>query len=315
MLPQVIMLVTPLAAFGATIFSINKLFVDAEMIIVMSSGRSTLSLMHPILIFGAIITIFMYSLTLYIVPVTQEKLRDLMFEVKENVTNQLVRDGQFLHPSPGISIYIREANKSGQIKGIFLSDTRDIEKPTTYSAKEALLHKANDKMFFLMKKGLIQISNQNKKELMTVAFEQLSLNLDEFLPNIGRNFLGPEEIPPLKILYNFNDLQSIDKTKKNDYFAEAHLKLAMPLTCSALTILALTTFLLSSHLRRGFSLPIYVCIAVGLLMQSLTLSLKSVIAKDQSLFWVIYSPALLLFLSCFSILVFFERNRLRGLLK
>ena len=44
MLPQVMLLVIPLAAFAATLYSINQLFLDAEFIILMSVGRSNISI-------------------------------------------------------------------------------------------------------------------------------------------------------------------------------------------------------------------------------------------------------------------------------
>ena len=116
MLPQVMLLVIPLAAFSATLYSVNQLFLEAEFTIFMSVGRSNISISKSIIVFGLLVSIFMYALSLYFVPISQQKLRALMFEVRQNLTGQLIKDGRFFHPTDGVSIYIRESNKTGEIK-------------------------------------------------------------------------------------------------------------------------------------------------------------------------------------------------------
>ena len=63
-------------------------------------------------IFGSAVAIMMYFLSLYFVPISQKKLRSIMFEVRENLTGQLIKEVRFFHPSDGVSIYIRESNKN-----------------------------------------------------------------------------------------------------------------------------------------------------------------------------------------------------------
>ena len=91
-----------------------------------------------------------------------------------------------------------------------------------------------------------------------------------------------------------------------DYRAEAHLKLATPLTPVALALLALTIFLIAGYKRKGFALPIYTGILIGLTMQALTLSLRSVVSENNSLFWIIYSPPLLTIFFTLFLISFFQ---------
>jgi len=298
MLPQVMLLVIPLAAFSATLYSVNQLFLEAEFTIFMSVGRSNISISKSIFVFGLLVAIFMYALSLYFVPVSQQKLRALMFEVRQNLTGQLIKDGRFFHPTDGVSIYIRESNKTGEMKGIFLTDARDSKYSLTYSAREAVLHETINGLLLVMQDGLLQISNNAEIQLSTVSFDRLGLSLNEFFPKRTQSYLSPKEVSPLEIIYDFNSIDKVDYKNKNDYIAEAHLKLATPLTPIALTILALTTFLITGYKRKGFALPIYIAITIGLAMQASTLSLRSVISENNALFWTIYSPsALVIFFS------------------
>lgn len=290
MLPQVMLLVIPIAAFSATLYSVNQLFSDAEFIIFMSIGRSYISISKGIFVFGASVAIFMYLLSLHLVPISQQKLRALMFEVRQNLTGQLIKHGRFFHPSDGVSIYIRESNKNGEMRGIFLADARDPKNSLTYTAKEAVLHETQTGLLLVMQEGLLQIANNYKIELVTVSFDRLGLSLNDFFPKGSPIYLVPKEVPPLKIIYDFNAIEGVDHTKKNDYIAEAHLKLATPLTPIALTLLALTTFLITGYRRKGFVVPIYLGIFIGLIIQASTLSLRSVVSENNAFFWIIYSP-------------------------
>ena len=95
MLPQVMLLVVPLAAFSATLYSINQLFLDAEFIIFMSVGKSHISISKAILIFGFSIAGFMYFLSLFLVPLSQHNLKVTIFEMNQFITGLLIKAGRF----------------------------------------------------------------------------------------------------------------------------------------------------------------------------------------------------------------------------
>ena len=304
MLPQVMLLVIPLAAFAATLYSINQLFLDAEFIILMSVGRSNISISKAIFLFGAFVAILMYLLSLYFVPISQKKLRAIMFEVRQNLTSQIIKQGRFFHPSDSVSIYIRESNKNGEMRGIFLTDARDLNSNLTYSAREAVLNETDNGLLLIMQDGLLQIANNKKNQLTTISFDRLALSLNEFFPKGVPTYLVPKEVFPLKILYDFQSIKKVDQSNESDYVAEAHLKLATPLTPIALTLLALTSFLITGYKRKGFALPIYAGILIGLTMQAITLSLRSVVSESNSLFWIIYSPPLLIIILTFILILF-----------
>ena len=293
MLPQVMLLVLPIAAFAATLYSTNQLFIDAEFIILMSIGKSNLSIAKAIFVFGAVVAICMYCLSLYFVPVSQKKLRAIMLEVRQNLTAQLIKDGRFFHPSESISIYIRESNKNGEMRGIFLTDAREPNIDLTYSAREAVLNETKDGLFLIMQDGLLQIANEKRIQLTTISFDRLGLSLNDFFPKSIVNYSVPKEVFPLKIIQAFKSIPGVDYNNEHDYKAEAHLKLATPLSPIALTLLALSTFLITGYRRKSFALPIYSAISLGLTLQALTLSLRSIVAEDSAFFWVVYTPSVL----------------------
>ncbi len=311
MLPQVMILVIPLAAFAATLYSINQLFLDAEFIIFMSVGRSNISISRAILVFGTSISLFMYILGLYLVPASQHELRLTMFEIRQSITGQLIKAGRFFHPTDGVSLYIRDSNKNGEMRGIFITDSREENFNLTYSAREAVLHETKSGLLLVMQNGLLQIASNEKVELTTITFERLGLNMDNFFPETSRTYLDPREVYPYKILTKFDTLPKVKHDQKSDYVAEAHLKFATPITPIALTLLGLTIFLVTGYRRQGFSISIYFGILIGLIMQASTLSFRSLVASNNSFFWMVYSPSIIVIIACLLLLTLSQRLQMR----
>ena len=51
-LPQVMLLVLPIAAFASTLYAIHKLITESELIIFMNAGLSNIKLIRPVIFFG-----------------------------------------------------------------------------------------------------------------------------------------------------------------------------------------------------------------------------------------------------------------------
>ena len=139
----------------------------------------------------------MYFLSLYLVPLTQHKIKVTMFEVRQSVTGQLIKAGRFFHPTDGVSLYIRETNKSGEMRGIFIADYRDPYMNLTYSAKRGCSSWSSNGLLIVMQNGLLQIANNDRIDLTTVSFERLGLNMNNFFPETYRVFLNSKEVFPL----------------------------------------------------------------------------------------------------------------------
>ena len=306
-LPQVMLLVLPIAAFASTLYAIHKLITESELIIFMNAGLSNIRLIRPVIFFGGLVFIFLFFLSIYLVPVSQHKLRTKIFEIRQEFSNRLIKDQQFFHPVNGVTIYIREANELGEIKGIFITDARQEEQTVTYSAKEAIMTRNPGGLMLVMQNGLLQLTDSSQSSLTTLQFNRMGFKLNDFLPTGSRKSIAPVEILPLKILQEPDNYGSDHTYHKNEYISEAHVKLAAPLAALALTLLALSVFLISGFNRRGYFNTIIVAIILAILVQSLTSAFRTTVVNDSSLYWILYCPAVLCI--CVSIcLIIFSIN-------
>lgn len=301
-LPQVMLLVLPIAAFSSTLYAIHKLITESELIIFMNAGLSNIKLIRPVIFFGGLVFILLFFLSIYLVPITQHKLRTKIFEIRQEFSNRLIKDQQFFHPVKGVTIYIREASDLGEIRGIFITDARREDQTLTYSAKEAIMNRNQDGLMLVMQNGLLQVTDSSQSALTTLKFNRMGFELDNFIPSGPRKNIAPVETLPLKVLRNASNYGSNGSYHQNEYISEAHVKLAAPLGALALTILALSIFLISGFNRRGYFSTILTAIMIAILVQSLTSAFRTTVANDVSLYWILYTPSIIcIFVSVFMI--------------
>ena len=67
-IPQVAYFVIPVAAFFSTIYAINKLVSETEIVAITSSGFSYLSFTKIIFIFGLTVSLILFLITFFVLP-------------------------------------------------------------------------------------------------------------------------------------------------------------------------------------------------------------------------------------------------------
>ncbi|MEL6268092.1 MAG: LptF/LptG family permease, partial [Pseudomonadota bacterium] len=104
LLPRVMTVVLPVAAFAGTLYAINRLYGDSEVAVMFAAGRSGLALLRPVAMFALTITAVLLAVTLYVVPNAQREMRDRISEVRGDVAAAFLREGAFMTPSRGVTV-------------------------------------------------------------------------------------------------------------------------------------------------------------------------------------------------------------------
>ena len=302
--PQVMLIVLPISAFASTIYALHKLISESELLIFANAGLSNLRIVFPIIIFGSFVCLILYFLSLYLVPLSQNKLRNELFSIRQEFSNRLIKDQQFFHPITGVTIYIRESSDKGDIKGIFITDARQKDNKVTYSAKEAVMTRTNSGLMLVMQNGLLQVLDSNNTSLTTLKFKRMGFELNNFLPSGPRKNISPVEIFPLSIIANPSKYGINNVYEQNEFISEAHTKLATPLSALALTLLALCAFSLSGLNKNSYLKTIIFAIASAIFIQSLISALRTLVVKDTSLFWILYLPPILCITISLTLIIF-----------
>jgi lipopolysaccharide export system permease protein len=180
-LPNVIRLVLPVAAFAGAVYVTNRLSSESELVVMQATGFSPWRLARPVLYYGLVVAVMMSVLTHVLVPASLEEMKKREAELSQNVTSKLLTEGTFLHPSTGITFYIREITPEGALRDVFLSDRSRPDRVMTYTATEAFLVNDDKGTRLVMVDGLSQSYFNETERLFTTHFQDFTYDISGLL--------------------------------------------------------------------------------------------------------------------------------------
>jgi lipopolysaccharide export system permease protein len=292
-LPQVLVIVLPLAGIGATLYAVNRLYVESELVVMLATGVSPLALLRPVALFGLLMAGAMAVTTLALVPVGGRLLAERTQEIRADLANALIREGQFLHPTPGLTLFIEDTSQAGEMSGIFLHDQRDPARPVTYSADRALFLREGMEARLVMQDGVALSLGAGGETLNSVQFDQFVYDLSDLLEPADQRTPRPQEYGLGALLRPTPGMLADDRYGPGEYVAEGHYKLALPLMALLYPMLALVTFLAGGFRRVGFGRRVVVAVAVAVLLHTGLILAKARAEEDAALWPVLYLPFVL----------------------
>ena len=263
-LPNVIRLVLPISAFAAAVYVANRLTQESELVVMQATGFSAFRLARPVLYFGLIVTAMMLLLMHVLVPASRTALADRSAEISQNVTARFLKDGQFLHPGDGITLYIREVAATGELLDLFLADDRKPETRATYTARRALFVRADTGPKLLMFDGMVQVLTTETQSLTITRFGDFTYDLSGLIAAQTRSARSAAEASTVELLAASAALMAETQETRAALVFAAHDRLAQPFLAAAAALIGFASLLLGAFSR--FGLWRQVLIAVGLLI-------------------------------------------------
>lgn len=292
-LPLMISIVMPIAAFAATIFVTNRLSAENELVVAQSTGFGPFRMARPVLIFGLLTGVFLLVLNHVLVPLSQERLAQRQAEIADNITARFLTEGTFVHPADGITIYIREISPNGEMRDIFLSDTRSPEQHFVYSAERALIVRSDTGPRLIMFKGLMQILQTDGDQLIVTAFDDFNYDLSALSSRVllargSYRYLSTPELlrasPTLLAQTNATRLQ---------FFYEAHSRNAAALLAPIAAMVGFATLLLGGFSRFGLWRQILGAVFILVVLKFLDNFMANTAQQREALVGLVYIPTLI----------------------
>ncbi|WP_417728434.1 LptF/LptG family permease [Roseovarius sp.] len=250
-LPGVIGVVLPIAAFAATVYVVNRLSSESELTVMQATGYSPLRLVRPVLVFGVMVAVMMSLLAHFLIPNSLSQLRLRQDEVSRNITAKLLSEGEFLHPAPGVTFYIREITLSGELRDVFLSDRRTPQAPITYTSSRAYLVQEGGGTRLVMVSGLAQNIRADQNRLFTTYFDDFSYDISSL---ISRDVVNLDEVAFANTLEMLRDPEAVAARTGTSYgivMSQTHGRITAALLCVIAALVGFCTLLVGAHSRFG----------------------------------------------------------------
>ena len=117
-LPQVFVIVLPLAGIGAALYAFNRLYSETELVVMMAAGMGPGALLRPVAMFGSAVGLMLAVNMILVVPEASRSLAERSQAVRSDLANALVVERQFLHPIGGLTLFITDTSQAGEMAGI-----------------------------------------------------------------------------------------------------------------------------------------------------------------------------------------------------
>lgn len=287
LLPLVLSAALPISAFAATLYTMHRLYAESEIVVMLSAGMSAIRLARPVAVFGLLVTAAMLSDTLYLMPSASQHMKSRVAELRGDLASALIRDGRFLNPSDGLTVYVREIPRSGEMLGVFAHDQRDPKREVTYSAQRAALVSTEEGPRLIMFDGMGQTRDKETGELSVLRFDRFVFDMSEFVTDPTKRSRKPSEHFIGDLL---NPPADLDAKTRARWLVEGYEQMTAPLYGLALPLVALAILLGGGHRRRGYERRIGAAAAAALFIRLGGFAIKGAASSQEWMAPLLFAP-------------------------
>ena len=176
-IPQLVLIIAPIALVIAVVHVLNKLASDSEIIVMNAAGMSPWRLLRPFLWTACIVAVLVAVIAAYLSPKSLRELRRAAAEVRADVVARIVQPGRFTPIQAGLIFHLRERLPNGQLLGIFISDRRNPKEEIVLSAEQGEIVDIDGNMFLLLADGTLQRHDASEEDPRIVRFDQHAYDL------------------------------------------------------------------------------------------------------------------------------------------
>ena len=292
-LPGVIGVVLPIAAFAAAVYVVHRLSAESELTVMQAMGYSPLRLIRPVLVFGAIIALMMSILAHLLIPNSLSQLRLRQDEVSRNISAKLLTEGEFLHPAPGITFYIRAITPEGELRDVFLSDRRDPRSAVTYTSSRAYLVQETGGTRLVMVAGLAQNIRREGNRLFTTHFDDFSYDISALVSNDAINLNKVAFASTFDMLRAPGAVAARTGTDIGLVLSELHGRFTDALMCIVAALVGFCTLLVGGFSRFGVWRQVLMAFGLLVTIKIVESAVVAPVLVNGALWPLLYLPILL----------------------
>ena len=283
-IPQLVLVIAPIALVIAVAYVLNKLANDSEIIVMNSAGMAPWRLFRPFLEAAFVVALLVGFVAAYLSPKCLQELRQWAAQVRADLVTNIVQPGRFITIERGLVFHLRERLQNGQLLGLFIDDQRNPKEETTLLAERGEIVENERGAFLLLVNGSLQRRTPDENNPTIVKFDRHAFDLSQF--SSGQSQTITYSVRELS-LWQLAFPEPDDPTLLRDpgqFRAEFHDRLIAPLYPLAFTVLAFAWLGAPRTTRQSRSMSMVATI--------LAVSMLRLIGFASMVFGI-YAPALL----------------------
>ena len=181
-LPGLMALIAPNAMLMASLYTLDRMNGDSELIVMTAAGAPVWRIGAPFVVLAAMVCVVILICNLWVMPASMRALRALITQVRTDVISQVLQPGRFSSTEPGLTFHIRDRSPTGDLLGLLVHDERDDKLVMSYLAERGRIISNDDGAYLVMFDGHVhryEVKDPSKG-VQIVAFDQYVLNISDF---------------------------------------------------------------------------------------------------------------------------------------
>jgi len=181
-LPGLMALIAPNAMLMASLYTLDRMNGDSELIVMTAAGAPVWRIGAPFVVLASMVCLVILICNLWVMPASMRALRTLITQVRTDVISQVLQPGRFSSTEPGLTFHIRDRSPTGDLLGLLVHDERDDKLVMSYLAERGRIISNDDGAYLVMFDGHVhryEVKDPSKG-VQIVAFDQYVLNISDF---------------------------------------------------------------------------------------------------------------------------------------
>ncbi len=294
MLPGFVAVILPITTFVVVLFVYVRMNSDRELVVMRAAGLSPLRLARPAISLALISVAIGYMLNLWLVPLSHGAFRMWQFEIRNQMAAILLQEGVFSSVGGDLTVYARERTRDGTLRGIMVHDARDAGQPVTILAEEGRITATPQGPRVVLLNGvreqLERTAPGQPPRLTVLTFSENSVDLARATrqEEVRMRDMRERGVGELLSPDPAEELRPVTVAR---FYAEAHQRLAAPVTALGYALVGLAVALTGQFRRHGGGLRLAVGIGITVGLLALGLTLNNLATRDNGFVWLIWAHA------------------------
>jgi lipopolysaccharide export system permease protein len=236
-IPQLVLVIAPIALVIAVAHVLNKLATDSEIIVMNSAGMSPWRLFRPFFEAALVVALLVGFVSAYLSPKCLQELRQWAASVRADLVTNIIQPGRFTTIENSLVFHMRERLPNGQLLGLFIDDQRNPKEETTLLAERGEIVENERGTFLLLANGSLQRHAAGEREPTIVKFDRHAFDLSQFSGQTQTVNFSVRELPFWDLVFPAPDNATMLRDP-GQFRAEFHDRVVAPLYPLAFTVLA-----------------------------------------------------------------------------
>ena len=285
--PLWLIVTVPVSAFIAILWTLHRLLLDREIIVMHAVGLSPLQLSIAPVLFSISLSAFLFFNSLILLPLSFTGFKTVQDEVRNTIPKLLIQDNVFIDIDQNLTIFIGKKHSRNSVSNVFIQDTRNKKKHVTFTAEKGQFTTLDNQPVVILKNGQRTETSVEDERNISISFDSYTLNIirDQEKQSSSKRVKDANEESVANL---FNRELAASDLFWRQRFAEAHYRLTSPLIVISLSITAIALFFYRLSKQVSLTKRLTLASLFGLAIQILYILSKSLVINYPFLWPAMY---------------------------